>query len=128
MSVEIIVGNYRASNKASFLAYLDAVSDQRKDGGLFHGGHIHYIQNKLSDEDDFCFLKAEISMILDKVPSVFPFDWPEKVESGEKLGEKRAACLNEIQSKLILPMCLQDVTRVIRAAREYLELEEEKKQ
>lgn len=128
MSIEVIVANYRASSKESFLAYLDAVSDSRKDGGLFHGGHIHYIQNKLSDEDDFCFLKAAISMILDKVPSVFPLDWPEMAKNGEKLGKEKATCLNEIQSKLILPICLQDVTRVIRAAREYLELGEEKTQ
>jgi hypothetical protein len=114
------VADYRAEDGQSYLAYLDKLSESRGDGHL-HAGHVYYIQNKLSEEDDCPFLKAAIQLILDKVPSVFPLDLPEQVESGKltTVPVEWQVVMKEIQSQLILPFCAWDVIRVIKAAREY---------
>jgi len=102
----------------TYLDKLETISETRKDGGMIHGGHIHFIQQKLSD--DWCFLKAAIYGILEKVPEIFPYDLPEQVEAGKtELTEKQKEALIEINSGLIFPIEGYDIIRVILAAREY---------
>ena len=127
--IEIIVGDYSANDPESYLAKLDQLSHERKDGGLFHGGHIHFIQEKLSNEDGMpFFLKAAIHGILDRVPRLIPYELPELAEKAEKEGEgemeesvlaKLRVAYDEINESLILPIVPRDFIRVILAARKY---------
>ena len=113
----IVVGDYTAKDSDSYLAKLDRLSEQRQDGGLLHGGHIHFIQEKMG----WPFLKAAISMILERVPSVFPYDLPELVERGtvSEVSPSQEAAMREMNSNLLVPIDGYDVLRVISLAREY---------
>ena len=117
--LQVIVADYSASNEDSFLAYLDELSRERGDGGMLHGGHIHYIQGSLSDE--IVFLKAAIKGVLDNVPSIFPLDLPEIVEKNPDFEptEEMNNVFRELNEGLIIPIEGYDVIRVILAAREY---------
>ena len=108
----------------NLLQQLEDTSRGRDDGGLLHGGHVHFIQGKLSDEDQAPFLKAAIYGILEAVPDPFPEDLPERVESGaaKDLTDEQWSKFNEIAGGLIMPIEPFDVLRVIKAAREYLAL------
>ena len=123
--LEVIVADYSASNKDSFLSYLDELSVRRQDGGMLHGGHIHYIQRKLSDEDDVPFLKAAIKGVLDRVPNIFPLDLPERVEKDDdyEMTDEMHKAFWELNEGLIMPLYGYDIVRVILAAREYIEEE-----
>lgn len=125
MDIELIVADYSASNQDSFLAYLDELSKTRADGGFLHGGHIHFIQGKLWNEDG-PFLKAAIAGILDRVPSIFPIDLPSRVAKSPdyEITEEMQAAFVEINEGLILPIEGHDILRVISAALEYVELEQ----
>lgn len=111
----------------NLLKQLEAMSNKRDDGGFIHGGHIHFIQGRLSDEDGFPFLKAAIYDILESVPEIFPEDLPEQVERGEleKLNDKQAEKFREMQEHLIMPIEPFDILRVIKAAREYMAKEQQ---
>ena len=117
MDIEVITANYRASNAASFLAYLDALSQKRRDGGMIHGGHIHYIQGKAGD----FVLKAAIQGILNNVPDVWPLDLPEIIEKNPdyQLTEKQLAEWRALNQDLLVPIYGEDLVEIIRLAREY---------
>lgn len=119
MDIKILVGNYRTSNASSFLAYLDKLSEKRRDGGLLHGGHIHYIQTSF-DFDNFV-LKAAIKEVLDRVPEVFPLDLPEQVEKAGELEptEEQKKAFKEINEGLLLPIGGWEILQIIKLAREY---------
>ena len=123
--IEIVVGDYTADNEKSWLARLEELSQKRQDGGLLHGGHIHFIQYKMSEVTGL-FLKAAIKMILDAVPSIFPYDFPEIVEKNENFNgtEQQIKTIREINENLILPIQGWEVVEVMKAAREYEALEE----
>ncbi|MFH2076062.1 MAG: hypothetical protein ABIJ57_12075 [Pseudomonadota bacterium] len=105
----------------NYLEKLKKVSKKREDGGFIHGGHIHYIQAKLSDEQEgLPFLKALIYSVLVRVPEVFPYELPELVErEGFTPMEKMNSAYKEIAEDIIMPFDGWDICRVILAAREY---------
>lgn len=122
--VVIVIANYKASNKESYLAYLDKLSEERKDGGLLHGGHIHYIQQKISDmEPDMgsFILKQAIKGVLDRVPEVFPLDLPERIERDPdfKPTPEMNSAFRKINEGLILPLSGYELIQIIKCAREY---------
>ncbi len=120
MEIEIVVANYRASNAQSYLAYLDKLSERRRDGGLIHGGHIHYIQSRFGG----IILKAAIKEVLDRVPDTFPLDLPEQVEKpGFEPTEEIINAIRSINKTLIVPLQGYDVVRIIELAREYAQLD-----
>ncbi len=123
-TIEVILANTDSEVPDSYLSHLEKLSQSRGDGGMLHGGHIYFIQQKLSDEDGF-FLKVAIQLILDDVPSVWPMDLPELVESGkvEKMNAKQLERFREYQKSLIIPIGGYDIIRVILAAREYEKLQ-----
>ena len=119
MNLQIIIADYKASNKNSFLAYLDALSAKRKDGGL-HGGHIHYIQGKMGDFTS----KAAISSVLDLVPDTFPLELPELAEKEDYIPSDIIIYVREINKNLrFIPIQGYDVVEIIQLAREYAEAE-----
>ena len=124
IDVQVIIGNYRASKKNSFLAYLDALSDARMDGGLLHGGHIHYNQGKM--RDPLFVLKAAIAGVLENVPDVFPLDLPEIVERNPDFEPTEAMieAYRKINERLIFPIGGGEIIDIIRCAREYVGLQD----
>lgn len=117
---EIVVADYSAEDPGSYLQRLEEISAMRQDGGLLHGGHIHFIQRKLSEEDGFPFLKAAIAGILELVPSVFPYDLPEQIEKdGFEITAEQTAAFRRLNEALLCPVEGYDIIRVILAAREY---------
>ena len=117
--IQIVVGDYKASNEGSFLDTLDKISASRQDGGI-HGGHIHYIQSCTQ----CLILKAAISSVLDLVPRVFPLDLPELVESNPEfeLTEAMAKAILEINEGLLVPIDGYEVLEIIKLAHEYVSL------
>lgn len=113
----------------NMLEQLEEISSRREDGGLFHGGHIHFIQQKVSDETEFT-LKAAIYGVLENVPENIPADLPELVaaDPGFKPSERTIACFNKINDGLIMPLSGFEVLEIIKAAREYIELAKADKQ
>jgi len=124
MNLEVHVADYSHGEDKSYLHQLETLSQKRNDGGLLHGGHIHFIQGKLSDEDGVTFLKAAIAAILDATPTVFPYDLPEQAE---KKGWEPTPAMEEkwkeINRGLLLPIQGYDIIRVLLAAREYEKLD-----
>ena len=124
MNLDTLLLSYSASGAATFLAYLESLSNEREDGGLIHGGHIHFIQQRYADKFGDIILKAAIYGILERVPVVFPFDLPERVEQEDFMPTQAMNdAWHEINAGLILPISGDDITAVIHFAREYMEAE-----
>ncbi len=122
MDINTLHLSYSASGAANFLDYLAMLSAHKQDGGMIHGGHIHFIQQRYSDELGDIILKAAIYGILERVPTVFPFDLPERVEQENfMLTQAMNDAWHEINASLILPISGDDITAVIQFAREYVE-------
>lgn len=115
--LQVFIASYRSSNKKSCLAYLEALSEKRQDGGLLHGGHIHYIQGRT----EAITLKAAISEVLDRVPHIFPLDWPEIVAKNPDYEppENIKKAFQEINAELLLPIDGMTIVEIIKLAREY---------
>lgn len=104
----------------TYLEELETLSQGREDGGLIHGGHIHFIQGKLSDEDGLPFLKAAIYKVLERIPEMIPPDLPELAEKDSfEPSEMLIKAMEEINDNLLMPCEGYDVIRIIKAAREY---------
>jgi len=120
--IEIIVGDYSAKNKESLLARCEKIRSEYD--GLLHAGIIHYIQNKMPDFT----LKAAISRVLDKCPSVWPEDLPEQIKAGKepKITKAMEKEFRELNKGLIMPIQGGEIVEIIRLAKEFLTLKDEK--
>ena len=113
--INIYVANTTAKNSESYLSKLEKISKERQDGGFIHGGHIHFIQQKV-----FPVLKDAIKMILDNIPSKIPYDLPELVKKKDfKPTQELINVVKEINKDLVVPIQGFDIVNVILAAREY---------
>ena len=119
--MKIIVGDYSSKSKSSLLARCE--QKRTKYDGLLHTGIIHYVQGSFGE--DFV-LKAAIKEVLDKCPSVWPEDLPERVAKGEKpeVTEAMKGEFKSLNEGLLLPIDGSDIVEIIRLAKEFLNLEE----
>lgn len=113
--IEVVVGDYQSKNTESLLAQCQRVKSDYD--GFLHSGIIHYVQGRM----DFT-LKAAISEILDKCPSIWPLDLPERIAKDEPLEitkemEKEFERLNR---ELLLPVGGYEIGEVIRLAKQFL--------
>lgn len=115
--IKVVVGDYSAKSGESLLARCEK---KRTDyDGFLHAGIIHYIQGKMPDFT----LKAAISQVLDKCPSVWPENLPNLVDEGKapevtKAMNKEFRSLNE---GLLIPIEGGEVVEIIRLAKQFLE-------
>jgi hypothetical protein len=114
--MNIIIGNYKSNEANSLLEICEKIRSNYD--GMLHAGIIHYIQGKMPDFT----LKASISRVLDKCPSVWPIDLPEKIEKQEEVEfteemQKEFCALNE---GLIMPIEPADIIDIIKYAKEFL--------
>ena len=116
--IEVIVGDYSSKKNESLLARCDKKRTQYD--GLLHNGIIHYIQSKMPDFT----LKAAISMVLDKCPSVWAEDLPEQLKIGKepKLTKEMKKEFQKLNEGLIIPIQGGEIAEIIRLAKEFLQL------
>jgi hypothetical protein len=112
----VVIGDYTSKRDGSFLAYLDKLSELRRDGGLY-GGYIHYIQYHAEE----MILKPAIQGVLDLVPSLFPLELPELVAlpQGYQVTKEQTDAIYKINKGLLLPIDGPDIVEIIKLAREY---------
>lgn len=119
--VTIIAGDYSAQKKDSLLARCEK---KRSDyDGFLHAGIIHYIQGNVPDFT----LKAAISRILDKCPSIWPENLPEIIKAGKepKITKAIEKEWQELNKNLIIPIQGGEIVEIIRLAKEFLKGQEE---
>lgn len=117
--MKIIVGDYSSKNESSLLARCEQKRSEYD--GMFHAGVIHYIQGNYGNGSEF-ILKAAIKEILDKCPSVWPEDLPERVAKGKnpEITDEMKAEFTTLNKGLIIPIEGADVVEIIRLAKEFL--------
>jgi hypothetical protein len=112
----------KEKNKRSLLARCEKIRSEYD--GLLHSGVIHYIQSKMPDFT----LKAAIYRVLDKCPSVWPEDLPEQLKAGKepKITKAMKKEFRELNEGLLIPIQGGEIAEIIRLAKEFLSLKDEK--
>ena len=113
---KIICGDYTAKNTKSLLSQCEKIRSDYD--GMLHNGIIHYIQNKMPN----LTLKAAITRVLDKCPSIWAEDLPEQIQAGKepkitKIIKKEFKILNQM---LLIPIQGDDIIEIIKLAKDFL--------